>query len=240
MLRASFNTIYFLFHKDRDFFFQLIRILGFVPSHVSLYKTAFTHKSASQKLSNGNRLNNERLEYLGDAVLGAIVAEFLFRKFEDCDEGFMTKLRARIVKRKHLDSTAIKMGIPMMITSVSHPANTAKHLYGNALEALIGAIYLDRGFSMAMKFFTKRMVDQYIDLGKLAAKDSDYKSQVIEWAQKNKKDIVFKSSEEGKDKIPQFISNLMLDEEVLGTGRGQSKKDAEQQAAKNALKDISN
>jgi len=180
------------------------------------------------------------LEFLGDAVLGAIVAEFLFRKYEGYDEGFMTKLRARIVKRKQLDATAIKMGIPTMITSASHPANTAKHLYGNALEALIGAIYIDRGFSIAKKFFRKRMVQKHIDLSKLADKDSDYKSQIIEWAQKNKQDIVFESLEEsGKGRVPQFISNLMLEEEVLGTGKGQSKKEAEQQAAKIALKGIS-
>jgi ribonuclease-3 len=240
MLRSIFNTVYFLFHKDREFFFKLIRILGFLPTHVSLYRTAFTHKSASLTLSNGDKINNERLEYLGDAVLGAIVAEFLFRNFDGCDEGFLTKLRGRIVKRKQLDSIAIKMGLPMMITSGSHPANTAKHLYGNALEALIGAVYLDKGFLKAKKFFRKRMVKKHIDLSKLAEKDSDYKSQIIEWAQKNKQDIVFESLEEGgKGRIPQFISNLMLKEELLGTGKGQSKKEAEQQAAKIALKGIS-
>lgn len=239
MFRGIFNIVYFLFHKDRDFFFKLIRILGFLPSHVSLYRTAFTHKSASLTLNNGNKINNERLEYLGDAVLGAIVAEFLFRKYDGCDEGFMTKLRARIVKRKQLDSTAIKMGIPMMISSTSHPANTAKHLYGNALEALIGAIYLDRGFSKAKIFFRKRMVQKHIDLSKLAEKDSDYKSQIIEWAQKNKQDVVFESTEEGKDIIPQFLSKLRHGDDLLGTGRGQSKKEAEQQASRNALKSIS-
>ena len=128
----------------------------------------------------------------------------------------------------------------MMITSVSHPDNTAKHLYGNALEALIGAIYLDRGFSKAKRFFRKRMVQKHIDLRKLAEKDSDYKSQIIEWAQKNKLEIDFESNEVGKDKIPQFISKLMHNGELLGTGMGQSKKDAEQQAAKIALKEISN
>lgn len=240
MLRAAFNIVFFLFHKDRIFFFKLKRILGFAPSHISLYRTAFTHKSASYTLKNGDKINNERLEYLGDAVLGAVVAEFLFRKFNDCDEGFMTKLRARIVKRKHLDSIAVKMGIPMLITSDLYSVNAAKHVYGNALEALIGAIYLDRGFPKAKKFFRKKMVETYIDLSKLLAKDSDYKSQVIEWAQKNKKDLVFESSEEGKDKVPRFISSLKVENELFGTGRGQSKKEAEQQAAKSALKDISN
>ena len=242
MLRATFNAVYFLFHKDRIFFYSLVSILGFLPSNVSLYRTAFTHKSASLTLSNGNRLNNERLEFLGDAVLGAIVAEFLFKEFDSSDEGFMTKLRARIVKRKQLDSTAIKMGIPLMITSNSLPKNTAKHLYGNALEALIGAIYLDRGFLKAKRFFRRKMVQKHIDLGKLAMKDSDYKSQIIEWAQKNKQEVIFESIEEGKENesTPIFISNLKLNEELLGTGRGSTKKEAEQQASKIALKSISN
>lgn len=240
MLRGIINLVYFLFHKDRDFFFNLVRILGFLPAKLSLYRTAFTHKSAALKLGNGSTVDNERLEYLGDAVLGAIVAEFLFRKFNTSNEGFMTKLRARIVKRKQLNATAIKMGIPMMITSNAHPANTSKHLYGNALEALIGAIYLDRGFAKARIFFKRRMVKRHIDLSKLAKKDSDYKSQVIEWAQKNKKDIIFNSSEEkSKDKNPQFVSHLMMDDELLGSGHGSSKKDAEQQAARAALQDIS-
>lgn len=242
MLRRIFNIIFFLFHKDRNFFFNLVRILGFLPSRVSLYRIAFTHKSASLKLNNGTRINNERLEFLGDAVLGAIVAEFLFRKFDTSDEGFMTKLRARIVKRKQLDLTAIKMGIPMMITSHANPSNNSNHLYGNALEALIGAIYIDRGFSKAKVFIKRRIIDRHIDLSNLAMKDSDYKSQIIEWAQKNKKEIIFESVEEGKDsnKEPLFVSDLKIDNETLGTGHGNSKKEAEQQAAKVALKGISN
>jgi len=241
MLRGICNIIFYLFHKDRNFFFNLIRILGFLPSRVSIYRIAFIHKSASVKMNNGSKINNERLEYLGDAVLGAIVAEFLYRKFDTSDEGFMTKLRARIVKRKQLDSTAIKMGIPMMITSHGNSLNTSVHLYGNALEALIGAVYLDRGFSKAKVFFKKRMVDKHIDLSKLAMRDSDYKSQVIEWAQKNKQDIIFESVQEGKDdkKIPLFVSRLIVNEELLGTGHGFSKKEAEQQAAKIALESIS-
>ncbi len=241
MLRGIGNIIFYLFHKDRNFFFNLVRILGFLPSRVSLYRTAFIHKSASLRMNNGNQINNERLEFLGDAVLGAIVAEFLYKKFETRDEGFMTKLRSRIVKRKQLDATAIKMGIPMMITSHGNSSNNSTHLYGNALEALIGAIYLDRGFLKVKVFFKKRMINRHIDLSKLANKDSDYKSQIIEWAQKNKHEIVFESIEEGKDekKIPLFVSNLKVNQEILGTGHGFTKKEAEQQAAKIALEDIS-
>ncbi|MFC2080483.1 ribonuclease III domain-containing protein, partial [Bacteroidota bacterium] len=139
MLRGVFNYLLYQFHKDRSFYNNLIRITGFLPSHISLYRIAFTHKSASVKLRDGSRVNNERLEYLGDAILGAVAADFIYKEFGHTDEGFMTKLRARIVKRKNLNSTAVNMGIPMMITSHPHPANVSKHLYGNALEALIGA-----------------------------------------------------------------------------------------------------
>jgi ribonuclease-3 len=241
MLRSFFTLVRYLFRSDRVFLFHLIRLLGFVPRRVSLYRAAFTHRSASLLLGNGTRINNERLEYLGDAILGSIVAEFLFRTFDGYDEGFLTKLRARIVKRKHLNATAIKMGIPMLVTSHPYPVNTSKHLYGNALEALFGAIYLDRGYARARQFFRKRMVKRHIDLVHLASKDSDYKSQLIEWAQKNKQEIRFFSTEESFDKsnVPMFVSVVTHNEREIGTGHGGSKKEAEQRAAREALKNIS-
>jgi len=241
MLRGLFILVIYSFRKDRTYYFNLTRLLGFLPHRVSFYRAAFTHKSASIVLSNGTKVNNERLEYLGDAILGSIVAEFLFRRFDAYDEGSLTKLRARIVKRKHLNSTAIKMGIPMMVTSHPHPANASKHLYGNALEALIGAIYLDRGYARARQFFRTRMVRRHIDLTKLIEKDSDYKSQLIEWAQKQKMDIRFESKEEqGKasGNSHEFTSAVWLGNNKAGRGQGGSKKEAEQQASKDALKDI--
>lgn len=192
-------------------------------------------------MRDGSSINNERLEYLGDAILSAIAAEFIYREFGHTDEGFMTKLRSRIVKRKNLNATAINMGIPMMITSHPRPANSSKHLYGNALEALIGAIYLDRGYNYATRFFKNRMIKRYLDVNSLAQKDSDYKSQLIEWAQKTKKEVIFLSHEEYdiKSKVPSFESVVRIDQVDSGKGNGGSKKDAEQQAAKVALKEIS-
>ncbi len=241
MLRGLLVYFFYLFKKERHFYYNLIRILGFLPINLSLYRAAFTHKSASFQLSDGTYVNNERLEYLGDAMLGAIVAEFIYNKYDHRDEGYMTKLRARIVKRKHLNATAIKMGIPMMITSHPHPATASKHLYGNALEALIGAIYLDRGYRCATRFFRRRIVRKHIDLNSLAKKDSDYKSQLIEWAQKSKREVVFYSHEEydSKSKVPSFAATVSIDQEESGSGKGGSKKEAEQQAAKSALKVIS-
>ena len=138
-------------------------------------------------------------DQVSDAVLDAIVADYLFSRFPDGDEGFMTKMRARIVKRKNLNFLASKMDIPGMIAPGVSPGNKSKHLYGNALEALIGAIYLDRGYSAARRFFIRKIMQKHIDLVKLVKKDPDYKSRIIEWAQKNRIEVVFESIEEHND-----------------------------------------
>lgn len=241
MIHGVLTYLVYLFRKDRSYYRKLIGILGFLPKRVSIYRIAFTHKSASFPLKDGTFVNNERLEYLGDALLGAIAAEYIYQEFDHMDEGFMTKLRARIVKRKHLNSTAIKMGIPMMISSLSHTTNSSKHLYGNALEALIGAVYLDRGYRCASRFFRKRIVHRHVDMSSLAKKDSDYKSRLIEWAQKKKHEVVFSSHEEydSASKIPSFASTVAIDQVDAGKGKGDSKKEAEQQAAKDALRQMS-
>ena len=226
--------------KNRRFYLDLVHMLGFMPRNLSLYRLAFIPKSAQQKNPSGNRLNNERLEYLGDAVLDAIVANHLFNLFPEGNEGFMTKLRARIVKRKNLDYLATKIGLQAFINSGISNGSKSKHIYGNALEALIGAIYLDRGYGAARKFFERKILDRHIDLVLLAQKDPDYKSRVIEWTQKNRVEITFESKEEHLSgiKAPSFVSVILLNEEEKGSGRGDSKKEAEQQAAKAALKSI--
>jgi len=215
-------------------------MLGFLPRNTSLYRLAFLPKSAQQKNPSGNHLNNERLEYLGDAVLDTIVADHLFNLYPEGDEGFMTKLRARIVKRKNLDYLATKIGIPALINPEISTGTKSKHIYGNALEALVGAIYLDRGYRSAKKFFERKILNRHIDLVRIAQKDPDYKSRIIEWTQKNRVEITFESKEEHQAgiKSPSFISIILLNGEEKGTGRGDSKKEAEQQAAKVALKNI--
>ena len=226
--------------KNRRFYWDLVRMLGFLPGHLSLYKLAFIPKSAQQKNPSGNHLNNERLEYLGDAVLDAIVANYLFNRYPEGDEVFMTKLRARIVKRKNLDYLATKIGIPALINSGLTAGTSSKHMYGNAFEALMGAIYLDRGYRSARKFFELKVLKKHMDLVQLAQKDPDYKSRLIEWTQKNRVEITFESKEEHLpgNKAPSFVSVILLNEEEKGKGRGESKKEAEQQAAKAALKKI--
>ena len=226
--------------KERRFYFQLTQMLGFFPRKLSHYRLAFLPKSASRNQERGMLINNERLEYLGDAVLDAIVAEYLFNRFPDADEGFMSKLRARIVKRKTLDYLAMKMNIPAMIAPGVSPGNKSKHIYGNALEALIGAIYLDRGYRIARKFFVRKIMQEHIDLVQLVEKDPDYKSRIIEWAQKYRIEVIFESKEDqiNSTSYPSFISAILLNGEEKGSGRGESKKEAEQQASKQALSSI--
>jgi ribonuclease-3 len=215
-------------------------MLGFLPLNLSIYKLAFLPKSAMVNYPRAASINNERLEYLGDAVLNTIVADYLFRKFPDCDEGFMTKVRARIVKRKNLDYLADQIRIPAMIRYGVLPGNKSKHIYGNMLEALVGAIYLDRGYKFARKFFLSKILDKHIDLNLLVNKDPDYKSRIIEWAQKNRVEVAFKSLEEhaSGQKSLAFISTISLNGEEKGTGRGSTKKGAEQRAAMEAMNSI--
>jgi ribonuclease-3 len=223
--------------NERRFYLQLIRLIGFLPLNVSIYKLAFLPKSALVNFPQAASINNERLEYLGDAVLSTIVADYLFRKFPNSDEGFMTKVRARIVKRKNLDYLANQIQIPSMIRHGVLPGNKSKHIYGNMLEALVGAIYVDRGYRFARKFFLKKILEKHIDLNLLVNKDPDYKSRIIEWSQKKKIEVTFNSLEEhssGK-KFPSFVSTITLNGEKKGTGRGSTKKAAEQRAAREAM-----
>ncbi len=225
--------------KNRRFYAELVHLLGFLPGKTDLYRLAFIPRSAIQDSKRKRKLNNERLEYLGDAILDAIVADYLFTLYPNADEGFMTKLRARIVKRKTLDQVASQMAIPAIIAMQGKNGPTSKHIYGNALEALLGAIYLDKGYKKTRKFFVRKVIEAHLDLAKLTRKDSDYKSRIIEWAQKNKIEVIFESTEEHKGEgNPSFVSVIRLANKPFGTGHGSSKKEAEQQAAKQALKDI--
>jgi ribonuclease III len=240
MMRGVLAFLTYLFRKDREFYFKLVGILGFLPGNVSVYRLAFTHRSASFQLRDGTVANNERLEYLGDALLGAVAAEFIYHHYDNTNEGHMTKLRSRLVKRKHLNTIAIKMGVPGLLSLHPHTINNSKHLYGNALEALVGAIYLDRGYRTVYRFFRNRMIRRHVDLNSVVEKDTDYKSQLIEWAQKNRQDVVFFSNEgyDATGKVPSFQSTVQIGRVESGTGSGDSKKEAEQQAAKAALKGI--
>jgi len=206
-----------------------------------LYEIAFIHRSASATCKNGQLINNERLEYLGDAILDAIIADYLYEKFPDEDEGFLTKLRSKIVKRKQLNKLAYNLGISSFLVSNTNSRQTRDNLHGNAFEALIGAIYLDKGYRRTKKFIFRKILRKHLDVERLVRKESDFKSRIIEWAQKNKQDIRFVNQEEAHPDPHDsfFTSHIMLVDKELGTGTGHSKKDAEQKAAEEALTKIS-
>ncbi len=218
----------------------MVRILGFLPGKQRLYEIAFIHKSASTTCKNGQLINNERLEYLGDAILDAVISDYLYTRFPDKDEGFLTQLRAKLVKRKMLNKLASNLGISALLVSRTNSDQSKINLLGNAFEALIGAIYLDKGYVRTKKYVIRKVLKQYVDLERLAGKESDFKSRIIEWAQKNKQEISFISEEEtteGSHEI-HYNSQVLLENKELGAGQGHSKKDAEQKAAEEALNNI--
>jgi ribonuclease-3 len=236
LLKALRKQKRYIFVPDKQFFRQLKSILGFTPKDYKVYQLALIHKSASGRFSINHELNNERLEFLGDAILDTIVAEHLFHQFPEKDEGFLTQMRSKIVNRDTLRRISLKMGVAnMVIAQVSRDDH--KSLYGDALEALIGAVYLDQGYKKTRKFILKRIINYHLNLQELCETEVDFKSRIIEWGQKNKKDINFTCQEQmnGADKSPVFVSHLFIFDDIVGMGMGKSKKEAEQNAARQAI-----
>lgn len=231
----------YLYKPDKNFKSRLKNILGFIPKNLLLYQHALLHKSASYLYSKHQEYNNERLEYLGDAILDSIVAELLFQKFPDRDEGFLTQMRSKIVNRETLRKISIKLGIgEMVIAKMSN--DNYKSIYGDSLEALIGALYLDKGYDRTKKIVIKQIINNHINLNLLCDTEVDFKSRIIEWGQKNKKEINFTcyEKESHQNSTPVFVSHLLMIDEIIGIGLGYSKKEAEQNAAKQALQMLDN
>ena len=227
-----------LFSSDRkEFYLFLKSLIGFYPQNLKLYDLAFIHKSASTVDSQGNFVNNERLEFLGDAVLGSIIADFLYNRFPQEDEGFLTKTRSKLVNRSILTNLAFEMGLNVFIDTKTTKTVDKSHIYGDVLEALIGAIYLDKDYKTAKFFVTKKLLYQFVNLNEIEQSDSNYKSQLIEWSQKNKKEINFETTEEpgSNSKQPIFTAVVKINNKQLGKGTGTSKKEAHQKAAKEAF-----
>ncbi len=225
-----------LFSGEKVMILSLKNILGFYPRNLSVYKLAFSHRSASPSAVNGMQLTNERLEYLGDAILGAIVADMLFRRFPFRDEGFLTEMRSRIVSREHLKNLALKIGLDKYVKTNSGPG-MYRSMYGDAFEALIGAIFLDKGYKTTEKFVVNRIFSLHIDLNEIEKSDTNFKSRIINWAQREKKNLVFETIEEGT--LSRLIKvRLMIDGVEIATGTDFVKKKAEQIAARIACEQL--
>lgn len=208
---------------------------GIKPKKIKLYKLALLHKSASKTGVFGQSVNNERLEYLGDAVLSSVIADFLFNRYPLEDEGFLTMLRAKLVNRSMLSELAEKIGLHnFIVASIRiHPDSS---VYGDALEAIIGAIYLDKGYNKTRNIIIKRIYDKHLDFDDVSSSRSNFKSILIEWGQKCKKEIKFDTDEGvAKGRRTTFSCTIVIDDKEKGKGQGSSKKEAQQNAAQNAL-----
>lgn len=222
--------------KERKLIYAVKQITGESPRNVELYSLAMKHTSIAKVSPLGIRQSNERLEYLGDAILGAVVAEYLFKKFPYKNEGFLTEIRSRIVNREALNNLAIKIGLNHLVEyDTRRRKNNLSHksLYGDAMEAFIGAYYLDRGFKSCRKFIIKKLLRRYYDLNDIVATTINFKSKLIEWSQKNSKSVQFDIvSQKGEKHNRQFTAEITVEDKQMAKGYGFSKKKAEQDAAR--------
>ena len=218
---------------DKDLARKLKPIIGFTPVRLQLFKKAFYHKSMNSEGKSSQ--NNERLEYLGDAVLSTIVAEYLYKKYPNKDEGFLTKMRSKIVKRKTLNSIADKMGLDMILSGYTQ-GRMSHSMMGNALEALVGAIYIEFGYRKTKHYVIKNILMKFLDIHALEKKDDNYKSILLEWCQKNSKNISYQTLAKFKmDKRDRFKVAVLIDGEQIATSEDFNKKAAEQSASKKAM-----
>lgn len=224
----------FYLSPDKNLAKRLKSLLGFTPTNLNLFKLAFYHKSASGEKPYAIQ-SNERLEYLGDAVLGTIVAEYLFKKYPNSDEGFLTKMRSKIVKRKSLNKIADKMGLDVLLSEFNN-TRLSRSMLGNALEALVGAIYLENGYPKTKKYVINKILRGYLDIHELETFDDNYKSQLLEWCQKNGQTVAYKMLAKYKfEKRDRFKVAVMIDGNKIATADDFNKKSAEQTASEKAM-----
>lgn len=236
MLRTLVRLFFLADVQEKHFIRSLHSMLGFFPGNLSLYKLAFSHRSLALETAGGNRLSNERLEYLGDAVLGAVVAELLFKKYPFKDEGFLTEMRSRIVSREHLKHLAIRIGIDEMLQKDAGPGSY-RSMYGDAFEALIGAIYLDRGYNRTRAFILQRIIRPHVDLAEIESTEKNFKSIILNWGQKEKHQVVFETvSEDVRSRL--ITIRLLVDGVERATGSDYVKKKAEQTASEKLCREM--
>lgn len=240
MLRKKIEKIRLLFVKNKESYLCFYRILGFYPRNINLYQQALLHKSSSIRSEEGRQLNNERLEFLGDAILDAIVGDIVYNRFPGKREGFLTNTRSKIVQRETLNKLAVEIGLDKLIKFSSRSSSHNSYMYGNAFEAFVGAIYLDQGYDRCKQFVDEKIISPYIDLDKISRKEVNFKSKLIEWSQKNKMEVSFELIEQFSDGEgnPVFQTEILIQKQSAGTGTGYSKKESQQNAAKMAIHKI--
>ena len=227
------------FSKDKKLFISLKNLLGFYPRNLAVYKLAFCHRSNAEEHPSGMKMSNERLEYLGDAVLGAVVAEMLFKKFPFREEGFLTEMRSKIVNREHLNRLALKLGLNDFMNGSIDPATKTRSVYGDAFEALIGAVYVDRGYVRTQKLILERFIRHHVDLEEIEFQDHNFKSRLINWAQRERRKVEFELLEEVDSGGKRLLRvRVLIDGSEHGRGEDYSKKRAEQLAAQKACAEL--
>jgi ribonuclease-3 len=235
-LRRITSRILQFFSPDKQLSLQLEHLLGFTPLHLGYYQLALMHRS---KLDETEK-NNERLEFLGDAILGAVIAEYLFKKYPYQDEGYLTELRSKIVRRETLNNVALRMGLNKLVQYNQNDKGLSRsHIFGNALEALIGAVYLDQGFAHTRRFILKQMLKPYIDINVLDSTDTNYKNKLLSWGQRSGKLISFDTIDESTENTRKlFTVGILVDGELVANGTAYNKKEAGQVAAQKAIEKL--
>jgi len=218
---------------DREFYVAMQRLLKFSPKQLEFYQKAFTHRSLKKVDKNGEPYNYERLEFVGDAMLGSVIASYLFIKVPNQSEGYLTQMRSKIVSREHLNELGKDLNLISFVKSNIPKNNIGDNIHGNIFEALIGAIYLDRGYDYCNKFIYDKVIVPYVDIPKLEGKITSYKGLIIEWCQKNKKKYFIDTYEDtGNEPVKHFSVKIKIDDIQIAKGRATSKKKAEEQASK--------
>lgn len=241
MFNDILSLIKLLFVKERELYVFYYRLLGFFPINIKYYKEALIHRSSSMQAKDGQRINNERLEYLGDAILDAIISDILYNSYKTKKEGFLTSTRAKIVQRETLNKIGQSLGLDKMILSSNNTqVHHKSYICGNALEALIAAIYLDRGYSVCKQFVSRKIIGGLLDLNLIVKEEQNYKSRLIEWAQKHKAPIVYSliNTIQDEENNTVFKSGVIIGNLFIADGLGYTKKESHQAASKEALNRI--
>lgn len=227
------------FRKDKELFSSLYSILGFYPRDIAIYKQALSHSSNALQTESGKRLNNERLEFLGDAIIEAVTSDIVYRHFDKKREGFLTTTRSKLVQRDTLNKMAQEVGLDKLVRTGGHQSGHNSYIGGNAFEAIVGAVYLDRGYKYCMWFLKSRIIAAHLNLNDVAKKEVNFKSKLLEWAQHNRLGIEFISNDPGKgaatSETPTFLATVMIENVECGKGNGFSKKESHQNAARETL-----